>query len=981
MCSTSIIIFVVVILLPFSSHAKITVHLVPHTHDDLGWLKTVEQYQYGLNNSIQSANVNIVISSVVGGLLLNPERRFTYVEMGFFSRWWAEQPAPTRAAVRTLVAEGRLQFANGGWSMHDEAAAHVLDMIDQTTLGHRWLQRELGVVPRVGWQADAFGHSATQAAILTARAGLIATYFARVDYQDYRHRAGTGRRQFWWKPSPSLPHLRVFAEINLRETYCTPPDFSWDILNYWPDSNDTTCSKTIVDDNKSECYNVPLILKRFKAEVRRNINATRGKHIMWTMGCDFTYFSSALWYENMDKLIKLVNDDGEFSVRYSTPYEYTLAKLKEAEEGLLYDTKRDDFFPYASAPHQFWTGYFASRPTLKRIIRKLSGYWLAARQVEFFAAIPSGEVPLISDALGIAQHHDAVTGTAKQHVTFDYIKRLINGYEDDMVNRLRRAFASEPFAISNVQHCLLSNVSVCPATAVGFAKRDDVITVIVWNPNAHPVANSLVKIPVPISNVLVTGDGIRKYSVFDSPVEVSDYSNRNADRLPYTLAINLQLKRFAVLKVVREPVFSFSASGIFPLSAKAQSIRSITEISNDDLLLTFSDNGLLERVTVRKTGQTVKVVQDWCYYKSNSGDIVDRMSGGAYIMRPVTNGTCDPITNSPVNIRLVDSTIGIVEQHFGNGLVQRMTLRGDVVDLEFTSFGIPIDDGFGRELVVRFRTSVENRDTFYTDSNGREMQKRRINYRNDFPFVQTESVAGNYYPVTSLIFINDTNTQFSVFPDASMGGASLQSGEVLLTVHRRLLRDDDKGVGEPLNETEFITSYKGCVYSRLNCGRHYGAPLHVRGTLSFAVTKSGPTAMRRVREQQDEKYYEPLVLYSSASSSSPFSLSSLKKRMNLKIDFGTALPPSLQILTMQLFDNQTLLLRLGHRYAVGEDPERSVDVKVELLALIAKVPWCTVSSVDEVSLTTVEVVKTDVKTVTISPMDIRTFVYHLKSLK
>lgn len=32
---------------------KLNVHLVPHTHDDSGWLKTMDQYFYGSNNKIQ----------------------------------------------------------------------------------------------------------------------------------------------------------------------------------------------------------------------------------------------------------------------------------------------------------------------------------------------------------------------------------------------------------------------------------------------------------------------------------------------------------------------------------------------------------------------------------------------------------------------------------------------------------------------------------------------------------------------------------------------------------------------------------------------------------------------------------------------------------------------------------------------------------------------------------------------------------------
>lgn len=55
----------------------------------------------------------------------------------FFSKWWALQPEPVRAGVRALVSAGRLDFVNGGFVQHDEAAAHYDAMIDQTTRGHR----------------------------------------------------------------------------------------------------------------------------------------------------------------------------------------------------------------------------------------------------------------------------------------------------------------------------------------------------------------------------------------------------------------------------------------------------------------------------------------------------------------------------------------------------------------------------------------------------------------------------------------------------------------------------------------------------------------------------------------------------------------------------------------------------------------------------------------------------------------------------
>ena len=101
-------------VLSFPAASALTVHLVPHTHDDVGWQVTVDQYY------IQE--VQYIITTVIEQLLVNPERRFIYVEQAYFQRWWREQNDEVKQQVRTLVANKQLEFINGGWSAHHTAA-------------------------------------------------------------------------------------------------------------------------------------------------------------------------------------------------------------------------------------------------------------------------------------------------------------------------------------------------------------------------------------------------------------------------------------------------------------------------------------------------------------------------------------------------------------------------------------------------------------------------------------------------------------------------------------------------------------------------------------------------------------------------------------------------------------------------------------------------------------------------------------------
>jgi lysosomal alpha-mannosidase len=61
-------------------------------------------------------------------------------------------------------------------------------------------------------------------------------------------------------------------------------------------------------------------------------------------------------------------------------------------------------------------------------------------------------------------------------------------------------------------------------------------------------------------------------------------------------------------------------------------------------------------------------------------------------------------------------------------------------------------------------------------------------------------ILGNYYPVTTTIFINDGSHKLTVLTDRSQGGASFGDGNVDVMLHRRCFKDDSWGVDESLDE-------------------------------------------------------------------------------------------------------------------------------------------------------------------------------------
>lgn len=67
--------------------------------------------------------------------------------------------------------------------MHDEACPSYDDMINNMYYGHKFLFDEFNYIPKVAWQLDPFGHSASNA-MICSELGYDAIFLGRIDPQE-----------------------------------------------------------------------------------------------------------------------------------------------------------------------------------------------------------------------------------------------------------------------------------------------------------------------------------------------------------------------------------------------------------------------------------------------------------------------------------------------------------------------------------------------------------------------------------------------------------------------------------------------------------------------------------------------------------------------------------------------------------------------------------------------------------------------------
>lgn len=436
--------------------------IVPHSHNDPGWLKTFVNY-------FQSDSKQI-LNLMIGKMQEYKDMTFIWPEISFLQLWWDQAHPSKQRALKRLINSGRFEITTGGWVMSDEANVHIYAMLDQLIEGHQWLKNNLNVTPKVGWSIDPFGHGSTMPYLLSG-SRFEGTIIQRIHYAWKQWFAQQMSGDFIWTPywhqreqkegmvealstksldGSLLTHNMPFDIYSIKGS-CGPHPFiclNFDFRKIPGEYTEYSIKATfITDENVAE--KAELLLEQYA----RTASLFPHNVALIPVGDDFRYNKEReiiQQYTNYKKLMNyLIENKSTYNVDigFGTPSDYFREIRKRSKE---FSTFKGDFYVYSDIFSEgrpaYWSGYYTTRPFYKILSADLEHNLRAAEILFTFAynfarqhrnaiaiKIFEKNYERIIHArrnLGLFQHHDAITGTSKIAVMRDYGMRLLESMQD-----------------------------------------------------------------------------------------------------------------------------------------------------------------------------------------------------------------------------------------------------------------------------------------------------------------------------------------------------------------------------------------------------------------------------------------------------------------------------------------------------------------------------------------------------------------------
>jgi alpha-mannosidase II len=219
-------------------------------------------------------------------------------------------------------------------------------------------------------------------------------------------------------------------------------------------------------------------------------------------------------------------------------------------------------------------------------------------------------------------------------------------------------------------------------------------------------------------------------------------------------------------------------------------------VKNNYLTATFeSDSGLLSDLSVnggRRRKMNIRFMQ--------YGTVHAMDRSGAYLFLPSGQATSIDVRNPPVSVTSgplfteVVTRLQYVDHRVR--IYHTDTAEAKSLDIQNT---VDIRLSKNLEFIMRIESDLDNKDReFFTDLNGFQMQRRKT--------LQKLPLQANFYPVPALIFLQDSTSRLSLATQQTNGAASLETGFLEVVLDRRLMQDDNRGLGQGVTDNKVTPS-------------------------------------------------------------------------------------------------------------------------------------------------------------------------------
>uniref|UniRef100_A0A8R1XRC9 Alpha-mannosidase n=1 Tax=Onchocerca volvulus TaxID=6282 RepID=A0A8R1XRC9_ONCVO len=777
------------------------VHVLPFTHVDPGWLKTFNNY---LNDT------NAILDNMITFLQQHPRMRFMWCEIVYLEQWWSRQNESIKSLTRKFIKNKQLEIVSGSWVMTDEATTFFPSTVDNIIEGQQYVYNELNVEAQVMWSNDPFGHGPSVPYLFT-KTGINRGVINRIHNDLKIFLRNHGALSFHW---------RQFFDTNGQHEMLTHvlPFTHYDILSSCGPDPDICCQYDFKRLNHFTCPNiapVPITNLNIHASALKleksfqKMSLMQGNNIILSVwGDDFRYVELEEWYQQHNNLILLfdyINKNSKRTrIRFGTLTEYfdALERSNKAKD-LTLATLSGDFFPYQCALGDYWTGFYTTRPFYKRQERELHSFIRAADLLStttfmYLSAenrqIIQKQLTIARRSLALFQHHDAITGTSKNHVMKDYSQRLFDSakiVENVLKISLSSLLRLNSFEIDNIPFMYNESSSKKLIT------MDQLRTILIYN-NEPYERTETIELLISDPNVIVIGtDGPIQAQIEPYFDTVSGNFTEN-----YLLVFFAFLKALSFIHCKIQKTHS-ATTEIAQILSPIKSPNTIKYISNhfhvktiskDEFVLQTSrmlvelnpDNGLLDALSLNLSPndtERLKCKQEFSCYKNSFS--------GAYVMK-IQNHQLQKLKMIDAETFIVSGPLRQIAYTLSKFVKQRLSVNnisGAEENRLHMQLRIDIRKMSSAELITKFATDMIADDIkYYTDSNGLQLIKR-AEYN---AFDQPEK---NYYPMPTVMVLQDRSKRLSILSNVPHGVRTVDKINFEIMLDRRLSADDGKGLG------------------------------------------------------------------------------------------------------------------------------------------------------------------------------------------